>query len=131
WGLQEQRIDVVQRDEGADLDETFDLRVFVAPQEFFTLGRGKDWLPAINCASTVLYNVAQPQSPWFCRAVPMLLRAPLVLDINFQSAEILRGAGCNFVHFMPGFIPQTSYTQAYAGVSSLDLLRGYDFARRP
>src|SRR4029077_19619078 len=95
------------------------------------LGRGKDWLPAISCASTVLYNVDQPQSPWFCRAVPMLLRAPLVLDINFQSAEILRGAGCNVVHFMPGYIPQTSYTQAYADVSSLDLLRGYDFARRP
>jgi hypothetical protein len=37
-----------------------------------------------------LYNVEQPQTPWFCRAFPLLLKAPLVLDINLQSAAILR-----------------------------------------
>ncbi len=83
WGLKQQILNVVQLDEGDNPKEEFDLRIFVAPQEFFTLGLGRDWGPVINCPGTVLYNVDQPQSSWFCRALPLLLRVPLVLDIKF------------------------------------------------
>src|SRR5438094_5277780 len=40
WGLQAEAIDAVQRDENANRNERFDLRIFVAPHEFFWLGKG-------------------------------------------------------------------------------------------
>ncbi len=131
WGLQEQKIDTVQRDETADFEESFDLRIFVAPQEFFTLGRGRNWMHVFKLRNTVVFNVDQVQSPWFCRAFPLLARAALVLDINFQSAEILRRAGCKAIHVMPGYLPEAPYVQPYRDVSNVLLLKGYDFAQPP
>jgi hypothetical protein len=127
WGLQEQSIEVVQRDQQADCQEPLDLRIFVAPHEFFTLGLGRDWMWALDLPNTVLYNVEQLQSPWFCRALPFLLRAALVLDINFQSSEILRRVGCNAIHVMPGYVPQAVYSQPCRDVSNIELLKGYEF----
>jgi hypothetical protein len=131
WGLQALEIDAVERDETADKDEAFDFRVFVAPHEFFTLGQGTDWTRFADTPGSVLYNVEQMQTPWFCRAFPLLLKAPLVLDLNFQSAEILRRAGCNVVHFMPGHLPTSPYARPYVDVSGIELIRGYSFARQP
>lgn len=129
-GLQQGGIDAVQRDELSDPKERFDLRIFVAPHEFFYIGAGKKWLSAAGDRNTVLYNVEQMHTPWFCRAFPLLLHAPLVLDINFQYAEILRRAGCNVVHFMPGHLVGSPYAQPYTDASDIELLRGYDFAGR-
>jgi hypothetical protein len=111
WGLQAEGIDTAQRDEMASPEEPFDLRIFVAPHEFFWLGEGREWTEVADAAGSVLYNVEQPQTPWFCRAFPLLLKAPLVLDINLQSAAILRRAGCKVVHFMPGHLPTARYAQ--------------------
>jgi hypothetical protein len=130
WGLQAQGIEAVQRDETANREERFDLRVFVAPHEFFYLGDGQAWTPLAGAAGSVLYNVEQVQTPWFCRAFPLLLQAPLVLDINFQVAEILRRAGCNVLHFMPGHLPTAQYAQPYADISGVELVKGYDFSQR-
>jgi hypothetical protein len=131
WGLQAEGIDTVQRDETADIDEPFDLRVFVAPHEFFWLGDGEGWTEVAEAAGSVLYNVEQPQTPWFCRAFPLLLKAPLILDINLQSAAILRRAGCEVVHFMPGHLPTARYAQPYPDISGIPLTKGYAFARQP
>jgi hypothetical protein len=128
-GLEEAGVDTALRDETCDRDEAFDLRVFVAPHEFFYLGAGKDWLSAAGDANTVLYNVEQMHTPWFCRAFSLLLRAPLVLDINFQSAEILRRAGCNVVHIMPGYMERAPYAQSYTDASNIELLKGYEFSK--
>src|SRR5207237_59191 len=105
WGLEAEGITAIQRDETGSLEEPFDLRIFVAPHEFFWLGAGREWTSLASAANSVLYNVEQAQTSWFCRAIALLLQAPLVLDINFQTAEILRRAGCNAVHFMPGHLP--------------------------
>lgn len=131
WGLQAEGIDTVQRDEAASRDEPFDLRVFVAPHEFFWLGDGKRWTDMAGAAGSVLYNVEQPQTQWFCRAFPLLLQAPLVLDINLQSAMILRRAGCNIVHFMPGHLPTARYAQPRQDISGIPLTKGYAFAQHP
>jgi hypothetical protein len=131
WGLQAEGVDTVQRDETANPDEPFDLRVFVAPHEFFWLGEGREWTEAAEAGGSVLYNVEQPQTPWFCRAFPLLLEAPLVLDINLQSAAILRRAGCQVVHFMPGHLPTARYAQPYPDISGVPLTKGYAFARQP
>ena len=60
-----------------------------------------------------------------------MLEAPLVLDINLQSAMILRRAGCNVVHFMPGHLPSARYAQPRLDISDIPLAKGYAFARRP
>jgi hypothetical protein len=67
-GLRALGIAVALRDENAGRDEHFDLRVFVAPHEFFYLGRGRAWRDAAGAPGSVLYNVEQPQTQWFCRA---------------------------------------------------------------
>ena len=128
WGLRSCGIDAVERDEAARQDEPFDLRVFVAPHEYFTLGRGPSWVPVAAEPRSVLYNVEQFQTKWFCLALPLLLRAPLVLDISFQSAELLRRLGCNAVHFMPGYLPEAPSVQPCIDVSDIELVRGYSFA---
>ena len=130
WGLQAEGIDTVQRDEAASRDEPFDLRVFVAPHEFYSLGDGKGWADIAGDAGSVLYNVEQPQTQWFCRAFPLLLQAPLVLDINLQSAMILRRAGCNVVHFMRA-ICRRHATPALSGYIGIPLTKGYAFAQHP
>jgi tetratricopeptide (TPR) repeat protein len=130
WALRAEGIETFLRDENASKGERFDLRVFVAPHEFYFLGEGGAWKDLAGTPNTVLYNTEQVQTHWFCLAFPFLLKAPLVLDINFQTAEILRRADCNVVHFMPGHLPTAPYTQAYVDVSEIELIKGYSFARQ-
>jgi len=131
WGLEGEGIPAVQRDETGSREEPFDLRVFVAPHEFFWLGEGREWTSVAGAANSIMYNVEQAQTQWFGRAVPLLLKAPLVLDINFQTAEILRRAGCNAVHFMPGHLPGSRYARPCLDISEIELTKGYRFARQP
>jgi hypothetical protein len=131
WGLEGEGIPAIQRDETGSPEEPFDLRVFVAPHEFFWLGAGREWAGVASAANSIMYNVEQAQTQWFGRAVPLLLKAPLVLDINFQTAEMLRRAGCNAVHFMPGHLPEARYAQPCLDISEIELTKGYWFARQP
>ncbi|HQT78874.1 MAG TPA: hypothetical protein PLD10_17620, partial [Rhodopila sp.] len=130
-GLRHVGIPTARRDQTAAREEPFDLRIFVAPHEFFYLGRGMAWQDAAGDANTVLYNVEQMQTQWFCRAFKLLLMAPLVIDINFQSAEILRQLGCQSVHFLPGHLPAAPFTMPVEDVSDITLAQGYGWARRP
>jgi hypothetical protein len=129
-GLRALGIAVELRDETAARDERFDLRIFVAPHEFFYLGRGQAWRDMAGAPGSVLYNVEQPQTQWFCRGFQVMLKAPLVLDINFQTAAILRRIGIPAVHFMPGYLPSLPAAEPVEDVSDIDLIRGYDFARK-
>jgi hypothetical protein len=130
-GLRAEGCNAVQRDETNSKEEPFALRVFVAPHEFFTLGEGRSWVDVVGAPNSVLYNVEQMQTPWFCRIFNLLLTAPLVLDANFHSAEILRRAGCNIVHFMPGYLPTSLYARPCLDMSEVELVMGYAFARQP
>ena len=131
WGLQEQGIAAIHCDEYTSMDEPFDLRIFVAPHEFFWLGEGRKWIGQAGAKNSVLYNVEQMQTQWFCRAFPLLLAAPLVMDINFQTTEILRRAGCRAVHFMPGHMLNSPHCQPCIDVSDIGLLKGYPFRHQP
>lgn len=130
WGLQSAGIDAVYRNETASKEENFDFRIFVAPHEFFYLGSGIDWTPLAGLKNSVLYNVEQAQTPWFCRAIPLLLKAPLILEINFQTAALLKNGGCNVVHFMPGYLSDCRYIKPVLDVSDIALLNGYCFAKK-
>jgi hypothetical protein len=131
WGLQAQGIEAVHRDETANKEEGFGLRLFVAPHEFFQVGEGRAWAPLASAGNSVLYNVEQVHSEWFGRVFNLALKAPLVLDINFQSAAILRRAGCKVVHFMPGYLSTVPYVQPCVDISDIELVRGYGFAYHP
>ena len=130
WGLQAEGIDAIQRDETGAPDEPFNLRVFVAPHEFFWLGQGREWTHLASTSTSILYNVEQVQTMWFGRAFPLLLDAPLVLDINFHSAVILREAGCRAVHFLPGHLPETRFTKPLLDISQIELMKGYAFGNQ-
>jgi hypothetical protein len=130
WGLQALGIRADLRDERAARDEPFDLRIFVAPHEFFILGKGRAWQGMAGASNSALYNVEQVQTQWFCRTFQILMKAPLLFDINFQSAEILRHLGCNVVHYMPGHLPSTPYTIPQEDVSDIDIAQGYGFSQR-
>jgi hypothetical protein len=130
-GLRAQRVEALHRDETASKEEEFGARIFVAPHEFFYLEEGTDWEHLVGDKNSVLYNVEQVHSEWFGRVFRLALRAPLILDINFQSAAILRRAGCNVVHFMPGFLSTVPYVQPCVDISDIELVKGYDFAYQP
>jgi hypothetical protein len=84
-----------------------------------------------SAANSIMYNVEQAQTQWFGRAFPLLMQAPLVLDMSLQTAMILRRAGCNAVHFMPGHLPGARYAQPCLDISEIELTKGYRFAGQP
>ena len=131
WGLQAHGIEAFHRDETSSKEEKFGVQLFVAPHEFFYLAEGKTWGPLAGASNSVLYNVEQVHGPWFGRVFKFALGTPLILDINFQSAAILRRAGCNVVHFMPGYLSTVPYVQPCVDISDIELVRGYGFAYQP
>src|SRR5205085_2316546 len=55
WGLRAEGIETLQRDETGNPEEPFDLRVFVAPHEFFWLVQGQLWVRLASAVNSVLY----------------------------------------------------------------------------
>jgi hypothetical protein len=123
-------IEAFLRHEESDKDENFDIRVVIAPHEFFFLGKGTTWQQFAARPDTVLYNVEQMQTQWFCRTFSLLLKAPLILDISPQTAQILQKLGCNSIFFMPGYLDDTRYTASQLDISHIELVKGYGFAYR-
>ncbi|MDQ0512170.1 hypothetical protein [Ancylobacter amanitiformis] len=131
WQLSALGIEVQRRTERSPFDEEFAVRIFVAPHEFFWFERGTQWRPLISRPGTVLYNVERPYTSKFCRAFSNLLAAPLVLDINLQSAVLLQQCGINAVYYAPPYLEGSRYGVPQLDVSQVEVLRGYRFARAP
>lgn len=100
--LREAGADVVILDEEAQATPSGHWKVFVAPHEFFWLGRGPEWLREDIVADSIVFNTEQVQTPWFQRALPALLMARGVIDICAQTADMLSRAGVKAVHLPPG-----------------------------
>lgn len=130
WQLRAIGINSQLRTEDSDIGEAFDVRIFVAPHEFFWLGRGKMWGTIAAEPGSVLYNVEQAPTRRFAAAIYYLIRAPLVLNLNFQTAILCRQLGCKSIHYMPPHFPASPYTLPQQDASHIELLRGYDFSRR-
>ena len=69
------------------------LPIVVAPHEFFTLGRGPRWITESFLGRAVMLNTEQPHTDWFAAALPYLLGARGVLDLNGQTAGWLAAGG--------------------------------------
>jgi hypothetical protein len=129
WQLKALQINSHIRTENSDINEAFDVRIFVAPHEFFRLGQGANWRALAGAPGSVLFNVEQVQTSWFCVGFPFLIQAPIILDINFHSAMLLREMGCNAIHFAPPYLDECKYTSPQCDVSHVELVRGYKFSR--
>lgn len=128
WQLKALKIDAQLRTEESDIDEDFDLRIFVAPHEFFRFGAGENWKRLAGAAGSVIFNTEQLQTHWFSWAFPFVIEAPLILDLNIQSAVLLRQMGCNALQYMPPYLPGCGYTAPQLDVSRIELVRGYAFS---
>jgi hypothetical protein len=75
--------------------------IFVAPHEFFLLGRGAEWVRDSVIANGTMLNTEQPQTRWFGRALPFLLAARGVIDLCPQSAALFAASGAPSLHLTP------------------------------
>jgi hypothetical protein len=130
WQLKALGIKSQLRSEDSDIEEASSIRIFVGPHEFFWLGRGRMWGSLAAEPGSVLFNVEQAPTRSFAAAIKYLICAPLVLDLDLQTALLCRQLGCKSIHYMPPHLPASPYTIPQQNASHIELLRGYDFSRR-
>lgn len=113
--LRQAGVETTLLDQTADMCTCASPSIFVAPHEFFTLGRGVQWLRDEVLENAIVYNTEQLQTPWFSRGIPALLGANGIIDISPQSAQLLQDAGARSMHWEPGIqrrrvqLSQTDY----------------------
>lgn len=99
-------IDCVAADENTRPDgKPPTLRIVIAPHDFYFLAGGPS-SEAEAFKDSVPVNSEQIPSVWLARSLPFLLRAPLVLDLNFQTAGILTRMGARATFLPLGFVPE-------------------------
>jgi len=81
--------------------------IFVAPHEFFLLGRGVEWVRDDVVAASVMLNTEQAQTRWFGRALPFLLASRGVVELCPQTAALFAATGLPSLHLTPA-PPQAS-----------------------
>lgn len=102
-GLKQLGVRATLLDEHADIEKRPTTCIFVAPHEFFTLGRGKAWVREDILASGFMYSTEQVQTPWFRAGLPFILASRGVIDLNFQTQSFFREAGLPSLFYFPGY----------------------------
>ncbi len=64
--------------------------IVVAPQEFFTLGVGKNISKRSYPTNLIIIQAEQPKSKWFSSVIPFFKKAYAVWDIDFSSYETIK-----------------------------------------
>jgi hypothetical protein len=82
------------------LDRQYDLLFVVAPHEFFILGAGVALASRLDWRRVVSVNTEQLQTQWFIKGIDQLAKSRGILDINPQTAAVLRDFGLD-AHFLP------------------------------
>ena len=67
--------------------------IVVGPHEFFSVGRGVEWLSPENLRHAVLVTTEQPQSLWFQAFERALALAGAVVDLSPAACEALASRG--------------------------------------
>lgn len=106
---------VIERDENSSIDDRPRYCIYVAPHEFFLLGRGSAWVRDDVLESACIYCTEQVQTPWFWRALPFVLMARTVIDMSASVASAFAKVmpAC---HILPGIVS----TQKTATASMLE-----------
>ena len=94
------RVDVL--DETADIEARPPTCLFVAPHEFFTLGRGTDWVRDDVLSQGFMFGTEQVQTTWFNLSLPFILMSRGMLDICTQTASLFERLDLATLHVLPG-----------------------------
>lgn len=89
-------------DENADIDSRPGLCVYIAPHEFFTLGRGPAWIRDDVLFEGFVFSTEQIQTSWFNIALPFTLMARGMLDLCAQTADLFARIDMASLHVLPG-----------------------------
>ncbi|MGK7867592.1 methyltransferase domain-containing protein [Falsiroseomonas sp. E2-1-a20] len=99
-------LDVDLLDEWSDMNARPPISLFVAPHEFFILGRGRDWVRDDVISHSFMLGTEQVQTNWFNLALPFVLMSRGVLDICAQTADLFLRTGAGALHVLPGAKPR-------------------------
>ena len=94
------RVDVL--DETSDIETRPPTCLFVAPHEFFTLGRGSDWVRTDVLSEGFMFGTEQLQTNWFNLSLPFILMSRGMLDICPQTASLFKRLAMATLHVLPG-----------------------------
>ena len=94
------RVDVL--DETTDIETRPPTCLFIAPHEFFTLGRGTDWVRGDVLSQGFMFGTEQVQTTWFNLSLPFILMARGMFDICTQTAELFERLDMATLHVLPG-----------------------------
>jgi SAM-dependent methyltransferase len=89
-------------DENASIDQRPPVCLFVAPHEFFLLGRGPNWVRDDIFATGFMFGTEQVQTTWFSLALPFILMSRGMVDICPQTAALFERTGMAALHMLPG-----------------------------
>ena len=95
-------VEVELLDERADKEARPPICLFVAPHEFFVLGRGSEWVRDDIVSHSFMFGTEQVQTKWFQLALPFVLMSRGVLDICAQTADLFAHTGVGAQHLLPG-----------------------------
>ena len=94
------RVDVL--DETSDIETRPPTCLFIAPHEFFTLGRGSDWVRTDVLSEGFMFGTEQLQTNWFNLSLPFILMSRGMLDICLQTASLFERLAMATLHVLPG-----------------------------
>ncbi len=104
-GLRQLGIRVTLQNENQPYLSDADWHVFVAPHEFFYLGRGeilrKEGLPE----NSVIVNTEQPSTQWFALAHTMFQHAKAIWDIDYHSSQNIMARKIECSYLPLGYVP--------------------------
>ena len=95
-------VPVTIQDETADIEARPVVCVYIAPHEFFTLGRGPDWIREDVLYEGFVFGTEQIQTSWFNTALPFTLMARGTLDLCAQTADLFARLDMATLHVLPG-----------------------------
>lgn len=77
---------ILERDENSDIDDRPEHCIYIAPHEFFFLGRGPSWVRDDVLAGACMYCTEQVQTQWFWETLHIVLMAKSVVDMSMPIA---------------------------------------------
>ena len=94
------RVDLL--DENAPIDDRPPVCLFIAPHEFFILGRGPQWVRDDVFSDGFMFGTEQVQTTWFQLALPFILMSRGTLDLCSQTADLFTRTNMASLHVLPG-----------------------------
>jgi len=89
-------------DENAPIDGRPSVCLYIAPHEFFQLGRGTHWVRDDVFFEGFVFGTEQVQSTWFQQALPFTLMSRGMLDLCSQTVDLFERINMASLHVLPG-----------------------------